>query len=42
MIVNAGITRVVYQEGYPDEFAVEMLHEGGVQLERYTPEEQPQ
>ena len=35
MIVNSGIVRVVYQEGYPDEFAIEILKEGGVQLERY-------
>ena len=35
MIVNAGITRVVYVEGYPDEFSVQMLTEGGVMLERY-------
>lgn len=35
MIVNAGIVRVVYREGYPDEFAVEMLREGGVKLERF-------
>ena len=35
MIVNAGITRVVYREGYPDDFAREMLAEGGVKLERY-------
>jgi len=35
MIVNAGITRVVYVEGYPDEFSVQMLAEGGVKLERY-------
>lgn len=38
MIVNAGISRVVYQHGYPDEFAVQMLEEGGVTLERF-PEE---
>ena len=38
MIVNAGIKRVVYQEGYPDDFAREMLSEGGVQLERFDPE----
>lgn len=35
MIVNAGIARVVYNEGYPDAFAVEMLNEGGVKLEKY-------
>ena len=39
MIVNAGITRVVYKHGYPDEFAVQMLTEGGVQLERFVEEE---
>ena len=27
--------RVVYNEGYPDAFAVEMLNEGGVKLEKY-------
>lgn len=35
MIVNAGISRVVYEEGYPDEFALEIFRESGVQLERY-------
>ena len=35
MIVNAGIRRVVYQEGYPDEFSRQMLQEGGVSLEKY-------
>ncbi len=39
MIVNAGIVRVVYEEGYPDEFAVEIFHEGGVTLERYIKDE---
>ena len=39
MIVNAGITRVVYREGYPDDFALQMLNEGGVTLERFYPEE---
>ena len=38
MIINAGITRVVYQEGYPDEFSLEIFREAGVQLDRYTPE----
>ena len=33
IIVNSGITRVVYREGYPDEFAREILQEGGVILE---------
>ncbi len=40
MIVNAGIRRVVYEKGYPDEFALQMLREGNVELERYTPRDQ--
>ena len=35
LIVNAGIKRVVYKDGYPDQFAVEVLSEANVQLERY-------
>ena len=34
MIVNSGITRVVYKHGYPDDFSVQMLKEGGVSLEK--------
>jgi len=40
MIVNSGISRVVYKHGYPDEFSVQMLREGGVILERFTGEEE--
>jgi len=40
MIVNAGIRRVVFKEGYPDEFAVQMLKEGGVSLEQFSEEEE--
>ena len=35
MIVNAGIRRVVYQQGYPDAFSLEILSEAGVLVERY-------
>ena len=42
MIINAGIVRVVYREGYPDDFARQMLLEGGVKLERYEEEEHEQ
>ena len=38
MIINAGITRVVYQEGYPDEFSLEIFNEAGVRLEQFHPE----
>ena len=33
MIINAGITRIVIKEGYPDELAVEMLTEAGLNIE---------
>ena len=36
MIVNAGITRVVYEQGYPDEFSLGFFKETGVVLERYA------
>ncbi len=42
MIVNAGITRVVYQEGYPDEFSLEIFKEANVLLERFDPQEAQQ
>lgn len=35
MIVNSGVTRVVYENGYPDDFAIDILKEGGVILERF-------
>lgn len=35
MIVNAGINRVVYEEGYPDEFSLQILKEGNVTLQKY-------
>lgn len=33
MIINAGITRIVYKYGYPDDFSLRLLAEAGVQLE---------
>ncbi|HWQ58173.1 MAG TPA: dCMP deaminase family protein [Clostridia bacterium] len=35
MIVNSGISRVVYGEGYPDEFSLQMFAMSGVALEKY-------
>ena len=39
MIVNAGIVRVVYHSGYPDEFALDIFKEAGVLVERYSESE---
>ena len=41
IIINAGIRRVVYQEGYPDTFTLDLFAETGVQLERFDPETAP-
>jgi len=35
MIINAGIKRIVYKQGYPDEFSVQLLSEAGVKVEVY-------
>ena len=35
MIVNSGISRVVYGEGYPDEFSLEIFKEAGVELTKF-------
>lgn len=32
MIINAGIRRIVVNEGYPDEFAVELLADAGIRV----------
>lgn len=36
LLINAGIARVVYIEGYPDEFARETLQVAGVDLIKYV------
>ena len=35
MIANAGIGHVVYEQGYPDDFSLEILNEAGVSVERF-------
>jgi dCMP deaminase len=32
MIINAGIRKIIVNEGYPDEFAVEILDEAGLKV----------
>lgn len=32
MIINAGITRIVVKEGYPDELSVDILKEAGLRI----------
>lgn len=35
MLINAGIKRIVYKEGYPDEFAKGILKEAGIKVEQF-------
>lgn len=35
MIINSGIKKVIYKEGYPDEFAIQICKEAGIELVRY-------
>ena len=36
MIINSGISRVVYKEGYPDEFSIRLFKEAKVKLEKFS------
>lgn len=38
MIINSGIARMVYKEGYPDEFAVRLFNEAGLVVEKFSEE----
>ena len=41
MIVNAGIDRIIYEQGYPDDFSLEIFRETGVELLKMEPKEEP-
>ena len=36
IIINSGIKRVVYKEGYPDDFSVKLFDEANVRLEKFS------
>lgn len=38
MLINAGITNVVYAEGYADDLAREMIAETGITISHFSPE----
>lgn len=35
MIINSGIKRVVYKEGYPDDFSMQLFEEAGTKVEKF-------
>jgi dCMP deaminase len=36
MLINAGIQKIIYQEGYPDQLSMEMLAESGVEVLEFS------
>lgn len=38
IIINAGISRVVYKNGYPDEFSLQLFKEANVLVEKFEEE----
>lgn len=36
MIINSGIVRVVYEQGYPDEFSLKLFEEAGIVIEKFS------
>lgn len=36
MIINAGIRRIVFRSGYPDEFSLKLLNEANVEIVQYN------
>lgn len=36
LIINSGISRVVYDEGYPDDFSLKLFAEAGVKLVKFS------
>ena len=36
MIINSGISRVVFKYGYPDEFSLKLFAEAGIKLEQFN------
>ncbi|NCA67074.1 MAG: dCMP deaminase family protein [Clostridia bacterium] len=35
MIINAGIKKVIFKEGYPDEFSMQLFDEAGLEILKY-------
>ncbi|MEA3464618.1 MAG: cytidine/deoxycytidylate deaminase family protein [Thermodesulfobacteriota bacterium] len=37
MLINSGLEKIVYIEGYPDQLAADLLDESGIQIVAYNP-----
>ena len=36
LIINAGISKVIFKHGYPDEFSIKLFEESGIIVEKYN------
>lgn len=36
MIINSGIKRIVYLEGYPDDFSLELIESANIEIKKYS------
>jgi len=36
MLINAGIKRIVYEDGYPDELGMDMLQQADIEVQEHT------
>jgi dCMP deaminase len=41
MIINSGIQKIVYEEGYADALAREMLKESGIEVAKFNRKPKP-
>ncbi|MCK4235040.1 cytidine/deoxycytidylate deaminase family protein [candidate division WOR-3 bacterium] len=37
MLINVGVKKIIYKEGYPDEYAEKILKEADVKIVKFTP-----
>jgi len=37
MLINAGVKKIIYKEGYPDEYSKEILREANVEFVKFKP-----
>jgi dCMP deaminase len=40
MLINAGVKKVVFGRGYPDNLSLEMLGEAGIEVHQYLGDEE--
>lgn len=38
MMINAGIKKIIYSDGYPDQLSQDMIAEAGIEMRQYIPE----